>query len=443
MRIVDVINKKKNGEVLTSEEIKFFINGYVEGIIPDYQASALLMAILLKGMNKEETFYLTEAMLNSGKIVDLSMIKGVKVDKHSTGGVGDKTSLVLGPLVASAGVKLAKMSGRGLGHTGGTLDKLESIPSFDVNLSSEEFIKQVQNVGMAIIGQTEDIALADKKIYALRDVTGTVDSIPLIASSIMSKKLASGADTILLDVKFGEGAFMKTMEDAQKLAHLMVEIGRYFKKDTRAEITAMGEPLGNAIGNSLEVKEAVGNALEVEESIDVLKGKGPKDLTELCLDSGATMLLQAKVVSTRDEGRKLLENNLYSGKAYKVFLEFVKAQHGDVSYIENLDKFPVALYQEKVKALRSGYIAKLDALTIGIASMKLGGGREKKDDIIDMAAGIVLNYKVGDHVNKGDVLCTLYTERPHYDIIAKEVLSAYDIVDEQVVPMPLIYETIE
>lgn len=433
MRIVDVINKKKNGEVLTSEEIKFFINGYVEGIIPDYQASSLLMAILLKGMNKEETFYLTEAMLNSGKIVDLSMIKGVKVDKHSTGGVGDKTSLVLGPLVASAGVKLAKMSGRGLGHTGGTLDKLESIPSFDVNLSSEEFIKQVQNVGMAIIGQTADLVPADKKLYALRDVTGTVDSIPLIASSIMSKKLASGADTILLDVKFGEGAFMKTMEDAQKLAHLMVEIGRYFKKDTRAEITAMGEPLGNAIGNSLEVKEAV----------ETLLGKGPKDLTELCLDSGATMLLQAKVVSTRDEGRKLLENNLYSGKAYKVFLEFVKAQHGDVSYIENLDKFPVALYQEKVKALRSGYIAKLDALTIGIASMKLGGGREKKDDIIDMAAGIVLNYKVGDHVNKGDVLCTLYTERPHYDIIAKEVLSAYDIVDEQVVPMPLIYETIE
>ena len=339
MRIVDVINKKKNGEVLTSEEIKFFINGYVEGIIPDYQASALLMAILLKGMNKEETFYLTEAMLNSGKIVDLSMIKGVKVDKHSTGGVGDKTSLVLGPLVASAGVKLAKMSGRGLGHTGGTLDKLESIPSFDVNLSSEEFIKQVQNVGMAIIGQTADLVPADKKLYALRDVTGTVDSIPLIASSIMSKKLASGADTILLDVKFGEGAFMKTMEDAQKLAHLMVEIGRYFKKDTRAEITAMGEPLGNAIGNSLEVKEAV----------ETLLGKGPKDLTELCLDSGATMLLQAKVVSTRDEGRKLLENNLYSGKAYKVFLEFVKAQHGDVSYIENLDKFPVALYQEKVK----------------------------------------------------------------------------------------------
>lgn len=433
MRIYDIIAAKRDKKELKEEEIKFLINGYVNGEVPDYQMSAFLMAVYFNGMTEKECATFAECMLHSGDVMDLSEIEGVKVDKHSTGGVGDKTTLIVTPVVAACGVKVAKMSGRGLGHTGGTVDKLESIPGMNVALSRERFFEIVKNVGCSVVSQTGNLVPADKKIYALRDVTATVESMPLVASSIMSKKIASGADCIVLDVKCGKGAFMKTSEDAVKLSKIMVDIGKKFNRKVSALITDMNAPLGNAIGNSLEVKEAV----------ETLLGKGPKDLTELCLDSGATMLLQAKVVSTRDEGRKLLENNLYSGKAYKVFLEFVKAQHGDVSYIENLDKFPVALYQEKVKALRSGYIAKLDALTIGIASMKLGGGREKKDDIIDMAAGIVLNYKVGDHVNKGDVLCTLYTERPHYDIIAKEVLSAYDIVDEQVVPMPLIYETIE
>ncbi|HBD06263.1 MAG TPA: pyrimidine-nucleoside phosphorylase [Firmicutes bacterium] len=433
MRFNDLIAKKRAGEELTEDEIEFFIDGYVRGEIPDYQVSAFLMAVIFKGMTKNETFWLTDKMLHSGETIDLSSIEGKKVDKHSTGGVGDKTSLVLGPLVASCGAKFAKMSGRGLGHTGGTLDKLESIPGFNISLGREEFIEQVRRIGISIIGQTGELVPADKKLYALRDVTNTVDSIPLIASSIMSKKLAAGTDTILLDVKFGDGAFMKTMEDARKLAKLMVEIGKHFGKDTRAEITAMDEPLGYAVGNNLEVKEVV----------NTLLNKGPKDLTEICLHSGSTMLLQAKLVSTFEEGMEMLRKNLENGAAYKVFLDFIKAQEGDVSYIENLDKFPVALYREKVNAPRSGYIARCKALTIGLAAMKLGGGREKKEDTIDMSAGIVLKHKIGDRVEKGEELATLYTERPNFEAVAKEVLGAFEIVDDPVEKSPLILETIE
>lgn len=433
MRFMDIIMKKRDGGELSAEEIHFFIEGYVKGEIPDYQVSALLMAIVFKGMSKAETFALTEAMLHSGETVDLSEIVGVKVDKHSTGGVGDKTSLVLGPLVASAGVKLAKMSGRGLGHTGGTLDKLESIPGFNISLDRQTFIKTVQNVGMSIIGQTGDLVPADKKLYALRDVTATVDSIPLIASSIMSKKLASGADTILLDVKFGDGAFMKNMKDAKELASLMVEIGKYFNKDTRAEITAMDEPLGFAVGNNLEVKEVV----------QTLLGQGPKDLTELCLESGSTMLLQANAVATKEEGKALLEENLKNGNAYKVFLEFVKAQKGDISFLKDLSKFPEALYRQEIYAPRSGNILKVKALTIGVAAMKLGAGRMKKEDTIDMSAGIVLNHKIGDAVKKGELLATLYTERPSYEPVVKEILDAFEIVDESVKPTPIILDSIE
>lgn len=433
MRMVDIILKKRDGGHLTKEEINFFIEGYVKGVIPDYQVSALLMTIVYKGMEKDEIFNLTEAMINSGKTCDLSSIPGVKVDKHSTGGVGDKTSLVLGPMVASCGAKLAKMSGRGLGHTGGTLDKLESIPGFNISLSSEEFLEQVKNIGMAIIGQTGDLVPADKKLYALRDVTGTVDSIPLIAASIMSKKIASGSDTILLDVKYGNGAFMKNLEDARILAKTMVEIGNFFGRDTRAEITDMSEPLGKAIGNNLEVKEA---AL-------TLLGKGPKDLTELCLDSGSTMLVQAKIASDKERARQMLLEHLENGDAFEVLCKFVKAQGGDESYIRDLSKFPIARYKAEVRSPIAGYISKINALEIGLSAMKLGAGREKKEDRIDMSAGILLNKKIGDAVKKDELLATIYTERPNYESVLKEVYNAFEIVNEEVGTKPIVIETIE
>ena len=372
-------------------------------------------------------------MINSGETCDLSSIPGVKVDKHSTGGVGDKTSLVLGPMVASCGAKLAKMSGRGLGHTGGTLDKLESIPGFNISLSSEEFLEQVKNIGMAIIGQTGDLVPADKKLYALRDVTGTVDSIPLIAASIMSKKIASGSDTILLDVKYGNGAFMKNLEDARILAKTMVEIGNFFGRDTRAEITDMSEPLGKAIGNNLEVKEA---AL-------TLLGKGPKDLTELCLDSGSTMLVQAKIASDKERARQMLLEHLENGDAFEVLCKFVKAQGGDESYIRDLSKFPIARYKAEVRSPIAGYISKINALEIGLSAMKLGAGREKKEDRIDMSAGILLNKKIGDAVKKDELLATIYTERPNYESVLKEVYNAFEIVNEEVGTKPIVIETIE
>ena len=423
MRMVDIIVKKRDKQELSKQEIEFFVDSYSKNQIPDYQASALLMAILLNGMNKEETFYLTNAMLHSGDIVDLSKIKGVKVDKHSTGGVGDKVSLVLGAMVASCGAKLAKMSGRGLGHTGGTLDKLESIPGFNIFLSEEQFINQVNDIGMAIIGQTANLDPADKKLYALRDVTGTVDSIPLIASSIMSKKLASGADTILLDVKFGEGAFMKNVEQAKKLASTMVEIGKYFNKDTKAEITSMENPLGRGIGNSIEVKEAV----------NTLLGKGPSDLVEICLSSGSTMLVQAKICSSLDQARKMLEDSITSKKAFQVFRKFVIAQGGDVSYIDDLSKFDTTKYVYQIKAKEDGYVKHINALTLGISAMKLGAGRATKEDSIDYAAGIYIDKKPGEFARKDDVLCTLYTNKEDdFKDVFNDVYNAFSFSSNEV-----------
>lgn len=415
MRMEEIIEHKRDGLELSQSEIHFFIKNYVDNKIPDYQASALLMAIYLKGMNDKETALLTEEMRVSGDVWDLSDIPGLKVDKHSTGGVGDKVSLVLGPMVASCGAKLAKMSGRGLGHTGGTLDKLESIPNFDIFETKEEFKKQIQEVGMAIIGQNKDIDPADKKLYALRDVTGTVSSMPLIASSIMSKKLASGADCILLDVKYGSGAFMKTKKDAKKLAEIMINIGRHLGKDVRAEVTDMDQPLGYAVGNNLEIKEV----------IETLHNRGPKDLTKLCLDSGSIMLVQAKLFHDKKEARKALLKNLKNGKAFEKFVEFVKAQKGDTSYILDPSKFEVAKNIIPIYSNKEGVIKRIDALTIGKSSMKLGGGRERIEDTIDMSAGIILNKKIGDFVKNNELLATLYTNKEDFEEITLDVLNAF------------------
>ena len=415
MIMEEIIEHKRDGLKLTRDEIHFFIENYVKGSIPDYQASALLMAIYLKGMDAEETAILTLEMENSGEIWDLSDIPGLKIDKHSTGGVGDKVSLVLGPMVASCGGKLAKMSGRGLGHTGGTLDKLESIPGFDIYENIHEFKEQIKNVGMAIIGQSSDLDPADKKLYALRDVTATVSCIPLIASSIMSKKLASGSDCILLDVKYGCGAFMKTKEKAHELAGLMIDIGKHLGKDVRAEVTDMDQPLGFAVGNNLEVKEA----------INTLKGHGPKDLFELCVNSGSIMLTQAKLFKTTEEAKDAILENVKNGKAFEKFVEFVKAQKGDTSYILNPDKFEVAKNIVPIYSDKEGIITRIDALTIGKCAMKLGGGREVITDVIDMSAGIVLNKKIGDKVEKGELLCTLYTNKDKYKEIENETKNAF------------------
>ncbi|MBR1581557.1 MAG: thymidine phosphorylase [Bacilli bacterium] len=416
MRFEEIIEHKRDGKVLTKEEIHFFIKNYVDDKIPDYQVSALLMAIYLKGMNDEETAILTEEMRVSGKVWDLSDIPGLMADKHSTGGVGDKVSLILGPMIASCGAKLAKMSGRGLGHTGGTLDKLESIPGFNINLSYDQFKEQVRTVGMAIIGQDKDIDPADKKLYALRDVTATVSSVPLIASSIMSKKLALGSDCILLDVKYGSGAFMKTKEDAEVLANVMINIGKKLGKDVKAEVTDMDQPLGMAVGNALEIKEV----------IKTLKCNGPKDLTELCLNSGAIMLVQSKIYATEEEARKALLTNLENGKAFDKFVEFVGAQGGDTSYILDPSKFEVAKNIIPIYSQKSGIVKRIDALTIGKCSMELGGGRETMEDVIDMSAGIILNKKIGDEVKEGEVLCTLHTNKLDTVSIEEKVIKAFE-----------------
>ena len=422
MDFIEIIEHKRDGKNLTKEEIHYFIENYVKGNIPEYQVSSLLMAIYLKGMNIDEISNLTYEMMYSGEVWDLSSIPGLKVDKHSTGGVGDKVSLILGPLVASCGAKLAKMSGRGLGHTGGTLDKLESIPGFDIHKNYEEFKKQVSEVGMAIIGQDKNIDPADKKLYALRDVTGTVGCIPLIASSIMSKKLASGSDCILLDVKTGSGAFMKDVESAKELAKTMVDIGKKLNKNVIAEITDMDQPLGKAVGNNLEIKEV----------IDTLHNKGPKDITELCLNSGSIMLVQAKLFENENDAYNALKTNLENGKAFDKFVEFVAAQHGDTSYILDPSKFDMAKNIIPVYAKKSGYVHKINALAIGVASMHLGGGRETLDDVIDMSAGIILNKKIGDKVEENELLATLYTNKTEINEIKESVFNAFTISKEEV-----------
>ena len=422
MDIIQIITDKKDKKALTKEQIHYFIKGYLDKTIEDYQASALLMAITINGMNSEETAYLTEEMRVSGEVWDLSDIPGLKIDKHSTGGVGDKVSLILGPMVASCGAKMAKMSGRGLGHTGGTLDKMESIPGMKINLTKEEFKKQVKEIGVAIIGQSKDIDPADKKIYQLRDVTGTVESIPLIASSIMSKKLASGADCILLDVKCGKGAFMKNYEDAKKLAVEMVNIGKQLKKNVKAEITDMNQPLGKAVGNSLEIKEV----------IETLKGNGPKDLEEICISSGAILLTQAELFNNVEDAKKALMENIKNGKAFEKFKEFVKAQGGDVEYIDHPEKFPVSKNLIEIKSEKEGYIKTIDALAIGLGSCHLGGGRMKITDTIDMSAGIILNKKVGDFAKKDELLCTLHTNKENVDSIIEQVKNAFIFQDEPI-----------
>lgn len=416
MRMVDLIERKRDGNSLSKAEIEFIIEGYTDNSIPDYQMSALLMAIFYQDMTDEEISYLTLAMANSGEIIDLSSIEGIKVDKHSTGGVGDTTTLVLAPLVASVGVPVAKMSGRGLGFTGGTLDKFESIPGFKIELSEQEFIDIVNKSKVAVIGQSGNLAPADKKLYALRDVTATVDSIPLIASSIMSKKIAAGADAIVLDVTTGEGAFMKNLEDAKRLAKTMVRIGKLAGRQTMAVISDMSEPLGEAIGNSLEIVEA----------IDTLKGAGPKDLTEMCYVLGSQMVVLAGKAETLEDAREMLEEALHSGKALEKFREMVKDQGGDVSVIDQTEKILTAEYESELPAKTSGYVTKLVANEIGIAAMLLGAGRKTKEDDIDHAVGIKLHKKIGDKVTKGESLLTIYAN-------SKEISEVENLLYQNIV----------
>lgn len=424
MRMVDIIEKKRDGQELTTAEINFFIEGYTKGEIPDYQASALAMAIYFQDMNDRERADLTRAMVESGDTIDLSAIDGVKVDKHSTGGVGDTTTLVLAPLVASLDVPVAKMSGRGLGHTGGTIDKLESIAGFHVELTREQFIDLVNRDKVAVIGQSGNLTPADKKLYALRDVTGTVNSIPLIASSIMSKKIAAGADAIVLDVKTGDGAFMKTQEDAEKLAHAMVRIGNHVGRKTIAIISDMSQPLGFAIGNALEVKEA----------IETLQDKGPKDLTELVLTLGSQMVILAGKAKTSEEAKEMLLDAIHSGKALTKFKEFLANQGGDASIVDDLTKLPQAKYKIELPAKQSGYISRMVADEIGVASMILGAGRATKEDVIDLAVGLVLHKKVGDKVEEGESILTIYSNRENVEDVKQKLYDNIFIADTATAP---------
>lgn len=419
MRMVDIISKKRDGKALSTEEINFFVDGYTKGDIPDYQVSALAMAIYFQDMNEQERADLTMAIVNSGDVIDLSAIEGVKVDKHSTGGVGDTTTLVLAPLVAALDVPVAKMSGRGLGHTGGTIDKLEAIKGFHIELSKQDFVELVNRDKVAVVGQSGNLTPADKKLYALRDVTGTVNSMALIATSIMSKKIAAGADAIVLDVKTGAGAFMKTEEEAEALAHAMVKIGNNVGRKTMAVISDMSQPLGFAIGNALEVKEA----------IDTLKGQGPKDLTELVLTLGSQMVVLAKKAATLEEARQKLQEVIDSGKALAKFKSFLTNQGGDASIVDDPEKLPQAAYKIELPALDSGYVSNIVADELGVAAMILGAGRATKEDEIDLAVGLMLNKKVGDKVEKGESLVTIYSNKENVDDVKERLYANIEIAD--------------
>lgn len=433
MRMYDIIIKKRDGLELSKSEINYFVENYTNGNIPDYQISALLMAIYFKNMTLRETVDLTMAMVNSGETLDLSRINGLKVDKHSTGGVGDTTSLVVTPMVAALGIPVAKMSGRGLGHTGGTIDKLESFSGFNVGIKQDDFIRNVNNIKISIMAQTLNLVPADKKLYALRDVTGTVENISLIASSIMSKKIASGADAIVLDVKVGDGAFMKTIDKARQLARLMVDIGKSVKINTTAIISDMNQPLGFAIGNSLEVKEA----------IETLKGNGPKDLLEICLYLGSNMVLLANRSKSITQARKMLLKTIDDGSALNKFKEFVEAQGGNPKQIENTNTLPKAKYIVPVFSEKAGYITKIHSQNIGIVAMKLGAGREFKEDNIDLGVGIVLNKKIGDKIKKGEIIAYIhFNEKTRIDDAIQNIKESYDIEKEPTKDIPLIYDVL-
>lgn len=429
MNMCDLIVKKKRGYGLSEEEIRWMIREYTDGKIPDYQMSAMLMAICFVGMSPEETKELTLAMAHSGDMLDLSDIRGIKVDKHSTGGVGDKTSLVLAPLAASVGVPVAKMSGRGLGHTGGTIDKLESFTGFSVSLTPEQFIHNVNTIHIAIAGQTANLAPADKKLYALRDVTGTVDQMSLIAASIMSKKLASGADAIVLDVKTGDGAFMKSIEDAQALAEEMVSIGKLAGKDMTAVISDMDQPLGYAVGNALEVKEA----------IHTLQGEGPKDLEELVMVLGSYMTVKAGIAETPEEAACMLKDSIESGKAFQTFLEFVRAQGGDPEEAIHPERLPQAVFQEPLLSESQGYICDIHTEEVGKVCLLLGGGRETKDSSIDLSVGLVLCRKKGDYVKKGEPLAVIHAnDRQRLKEAEKKLAACYEFSETEPTGEPLI-----
>jgi pyrimidine-nucleoside phosphorylase len=417
MRMVDIIEKKRDGNALTKEEIEFFIEGYTKGDIPDYQASSLAMAIFFQDMNEDERAALTMAIVNSGDVIDLSNIEGIKVDKHSTGGVGDTTTLVLAPLVASVGVPVAKMSGRGLGHTGGTIDKLESIDGFHVEISEDKFTQLVNEAKVAVIGQSGNLTPADKKLYGLRDVTGTVNSIPLIASSIMSKKIAAGADAIVLDVKTGNGAFMKTIEEAEALAHAMVSIGNNVGRKTMAIISDMSQPLGNAIGNALEVKEA----------IETLQGKGPQDLTDLVLTLGSQMVVLSNKAKDLKQAEAMLKEAIDNGAALESFKTFLTNQDGDASVVDDVSKLPQAQYQIELPAQQNGVVTEIIANEIGVASMMLGAGRQTKEDDIDLSVGIVLNKKIGDQVKEGESLLTIHSNSENVNNVKEKLNNSITI----------------
>lgn len=433
MRAVDIILKKRDNLELSKEEIHFIIDGYVKGTIPDYQISALLMAICFNGLSNDERVNLTYEMLNSGEQIDLSSIDGICVDKHSTGGVGDKTTLVIGPILSACGLKLAKMSGRGLGHTGGTLDKLESIPGLTVSVSPEDFLKQVTEIGIAVVGQTANITPADKKLYALRDVTGTVESVGLIASSIMSKKLASGAKHILLDVKVGDGAFMKDLESALTLARAMVDIGNSCGRKTVAMITDMDEPLGEAVGNSIEVIEA----------IETLKGNGPKKFTELCYELSATLLQMAGVCESKDDAISMVEEVLSSGKALEQLKLLIKYQGGNPGVIDDYGLFPKCSKVIEIKAPNSGYVSKIKTEQIGVAAMLLGAGRMTKDDNVDLAVGLKILKHVGDYVLKDDIIALAYVNEKGAESVTDEVLKAYSFTADEISKNKIILDKVE